>query len=36
VSGATRGWTRHTFDLPKNAAGGKRKGLETEALWCNF
>jgi DNA adenine methylase len=30
------GWTRHTFDLPNNAAGGKKKGRETEVLWCNF
>jgi DNA adenine methylase len=29
-------WTRHTFDLPNNAAGGKAKGRETEVLWCNF
>jgi DNA adenine methylase len=30
------GWTRHTFDLPNNAAGGKSKDRETEVLWCNF
>jgi len=30
------GWTRHTFDLPNHAAGGARKGRETEVLWCNF
>jgi DNA adenine methylase len=30
------GWTRHTFDLPNNAAGGATKGRETEVLWCNF
>jgi DNA adenine methylase len=30
------GWTRHTFDLPNNAAAGKRKDRETEVLWCNF
>jgi DNA adenine methylase len=30
------GWTRHTFDLPNNAAGGKTKSRETEVLWCNF
>jgi DNA adenine methylase len=29
-------WTRHTFDLPNNAAGGKAKGRETEVVWCNF
>jgi DNA adenine methylase len=34
--GALSSWTRHTFDLPNNAAGGKRKGRETEVLWCNF
>jgi DNA adenine methylase len=34
--GALAGWTRHTFDLPNNAAGGKAKGRETEVLWCNF
>jgi DNA adenine methylase len=33
---ALAGWTRHTFDLPNNAAGGARKGRETEVLWCNF
>jgi DNA adenine methylase len=34
--GALSEWTRHTFDLPNHAAGGKRKGRETEVLWCNF
>jgi DNA adenine methylase len=34
--GALAGWSRHTFDLPNNAAGGKRKGRETEVVWCNF
>jgi DNA adenine methylase len=29
-------WTRHNFNLPNNAAGGKVKGRETEVLWCNF
>jgi DNA adenine methylase len=33
---ALAGWTRHAFDLPNNAAGGKAKDRETEALWCNF
>jgi DNA adenine methylase len=33
---ALAGWTRHTFDLPNNAAGGSKKGRETEVLWCNF
>lgn len=30
------GWSRHTFDLPNNAAAGKSKERETEVLWCNF
>jgi DNA adenine methylase len=34
--GALAGWTRHTFDLPNNAAGGATKGRETEVLWRNF
>lgn len=29
-------WTRHTFELPNNAAGGKKKARMTEVLWCNF
>jgi DNA adenine methylase len=33
---ALAGWTRHTFDLPNNAAGGAKKDRETEVLWCNF
>jgi DNA adenine methylase len=33
---ALASWTRHTFDLPNNAAGGKEKARETEVLWCNF
>jgi DNA adenine methylase len=33
---ALAGWTRHTFHLPNNAAGGKEKGRETEVLWSNF
>jgi DNA adenine methylase len=33
---ALAGWTRHAFDLANHAAGGKRKGRETEVLWCNF
>jgi DNA adenine methylase len=33
---ALDGWTRHEFDMPNNAAGGRRKGRETEVLWCNF
>jgi DNA adenine methylase len=33
---ALAGWSRHTFDLPNNAASGKSKARETEVLWCNF
>jgi len=33
---ALSGWSRHTFDLPNNAAAGKSKARETEVLWCNF
>jgi DNA adenine methylase len=33
---ALAGWKRHTFNLPNNAAGGRKKGRETEVLWCNF
>jgi DNA adenine methylase len=29
-------WNRHTFNLANHAAGGKKKGRETEVLWCNF
>jgi DNA adenine methylase len=29
-------WSRHTFDLPNNAASGATKGRETEVVWCNF
>lgn len=29
-------WTRHDFDLPNNAAGGKNKRRMTECVWCNF
>jgi DNA adenine methylase len=31
-----KSWTRHTFDLPNNAAGGDVKRRMTEVLWCNF
>lgn len=31
-----KGWTRHMFSLPNNAAGGKEKRTMTECLWCNF
>lgn len=34
--GELSGWTRHTFDLPNNAAGGKEKARETEVVWCNW
>lgn len=30
------GWTRHTFDLPNNSAGGDSKRRMTEVLWCNY
>lgn len=29
-------WTRHDFELPNNAAGGKEKRRMTECVWCNF
>jgi DNA adenine methylase len=28
--------TRHDFDLPNNAAGGKTKRRMTECVWCSF
>lgn len=31
-----KGWTRHTFDVPNNAAGGKGKRRMQECLWTNF
>ena len=31
-----KNWTRHTFELPNNAAGGETKRRMTEVLWCNF
>jgi DNA adenine methylase len=33
---ALAGWSRHTFDVPNDATGGRKKGRETEVLWCNF
>jgi len=33
---ALAGWTRHPFDVPNNAAGGRSKRRMTEVLWCNF
>jgi DNA adenine methylase len=29
-------WNRHTFELPNCASGAKKKGRETEVVWCNF
>lgn len=29
-------WTRRDFEVPNNAAGGKKKRTMTESLWCNF
>jgi DNA adenine methylase len=29
-------WRRETLDVPNNAAGGVKKGRETEVLWCNW
>jgi DNA adenine methylase len=33
---ALAGWTRHTMEVPNNAAGGRTKREMTEVLWCNF
>jgi DNA adenine methylase len=33
---ALTGWTRHTFDLPNNAAGGSNKRRTQEVLWMNY
>jgi DNA adenine methylase len=33
---ALAGWTQHTFDMRNHANGAKKKGRETEVLWCNF
>lgn len=30
------GWSRHDFDAPNNAAGGKSKRRMTECLWTNY
>jgi DNA adenine methylase len=30
------GWSRHEFDLPNNAGGGKHKRRMTEVVWTNF
>jgi DNA adenine methylase len=29
-------WHRVDFDVPNNAAGGKKKRRMTESVWCNF
>ncbi len=29
-------WSRYTFELPNQAAGGKQKRRMTEVVWCNF
>lgn len=31
-----RGWARHEFAVPNQAAGGKLKRRMTEVVWCNF
>ena len=31
-----KGWTRHVFDLPNNAASGDTKRRMMEVVWCNF
>lgn len=31
-----KGWHRHEFDLPNNAAGDIAKRRMTECVWCNF
>lgn len=31
-----QGWTRHTFELPNNSAGGDSKRRMQEIVWCNF
>jgi DNA adenine methylase len=33
---ALAGWSRHTFPMPNNAAGGKKKRRQTEMVWCSF
>jgi site-specific DNA-adenine methylase len=33
---ALSAWSRHSFDLPNQAAGGKSKRRMTEVVWCNF
>ena len=31
-----KGWTRHLFDVPNNAASGETKRRMTEVVWTNF
>jgi DNA adenine methylase len=33
---ALAGWKRYAFDVPNHAAGGAKKGRETEVVFCNF
>jgi DNA adenine methylase len=33
---ALHDWTRYTFDLPNQAAGGKEKRRMTEVVWTNY
>lgn len=33
---ALSGWTRHEFDMPNHAAGGKAKRRMVECVWCNW
>jgi DNA adenine methylase len=33
---ALKDWNRHAFKVPNNAAGGKKKEIKTEVVWCNF
>ena len=30
-----QGWNRHEFELPNNAASGKKKRVMREVIWCN-
>lgn len=30
------GWTRHEFEIPNHAAGGKAKRKMVECVWCNY
>lgn len=33
---AIRGWECHEYKIVNNAAGGKKKEVRTECVWCNF